>query len=309
MTLELSSLMKQQPIFGGSLPLPKDGFYSPLRYPGGKAKLTDYVSELIALNKIEHVHYVEPFCGGAGIGLSMLARGLIEHLHINDVDRSIYAFWHSAKNHNQELCHLIMKTKVSIPCWLEQRKIQANSDNVNLLKLGFSTFYLNRTNRSGIMTGGVIGGADQKGKWKINTRYNKEALIKRIQLIGQLANKITITNEDASIYIDNNLQYLPKETFVYFDPPYFAQGPNLYLNAYLANDHKSLAKKIQSNVTHPWIVSYDNVADISDLYSTRRQQSFSLNYSAQVHYKGSELMIFKDGIKMPSSVYVGRHRL
>jgi DNA adenine methylase len=190
--------------------------------------------------------------------------------------------------------------------WQRQREIQSHSDKADLLKLGLSTFYLNRTNRSGIITGGLIGGHAQKGNWKMTARYNKQALIKRINLIGHLAERITVTNQDAGAYIVDQLPALPKKTFVYFDPPYFAQGASLYLNAYDASDHKTLAESIQSNVSHPWIVSYDNVEQISALYAKRRQETFALSYSAQLHYQGSELMIFKDGIKKPQSVFTAR---
>jgi len=286
--------------------LPQHGYFSPLRYPGGKAKLTGYIAKLLTLNDLRDKHYIEPFCGGAGIGISLLANGQINHLHLNDYDRAIYAFWHSVLFQNEKLLEMIESTEINVRNWQRQKDILSSKSMVDLLDLGFATFFLNRTNRSGILGGGVIGGRKQKGKWKLNARFNKQTLIQRIKLIGQLSENITITNFEAREYIEKKLPSLPSTSLVYFDPPYFHKGSSLYMNAYQNDDHALLAQDIQTQVTQNWIVSYDNTDEIVSLYNECYQEKFSLSYSAQNYYKGSEVMIFKDGLKRPSNIFTAR---
>ena len=66
--------------------------------------------------------------------------------------------------------------------WEKQKRIYENTRSEFLL--GFATFFLNRTNYSGVITGGPIGGFEQKGQWKIDARFNKKSLIDRIERIS-----------------------------------------------------------------------------------------------------------------------------
>ena len=141
---------------------------SPLRYPGGKSRITNFVAKLIKDNNITGGCYVEPFAGGAGVALNLLLDGIVDRIFINDKDRSIYAFWDSAINHTERFICRLESVNVTIEEWKKQREIQLNKENANLFDLGFSTFFLNRTNRSGIIMAGVIGGISQTGKWKID---------------------------------------------------------------------------------------------------------------------------------------------
>jgi len=282
-------------------------FSTPLRYPGGKGRLANYIAEILDMNNLTGGCYAEPFCGGAGIALSLLYAEKVKQIHLNDSDRAVYAFWHSAVFENQRLCKLIKDTPIDMDTWYRQRDIQKNKENVDLIDLGFSTFFLNRTNRSGILTAGVIGGKAQEGKWKIDARFNKSALIERIELLGHYADSINVTQMDVLDFIEQISPKLPDNTLIYFDPPYFNKGQQLYKNHFIGEDHANLASKILTAVSQPWIVSYDNVEDISTLYSKCEQEIFSLNYSANKHTTGSELMIFKDEIVAPTRVYASRN--
>lgn len=281
-------------------------FSTALRYPGGKGRLTSYVSEIVDLNGIASGSYVEPFCGGAGVALNLLFAEKVNHIHLNDVDRSVYAFWHAVLHHNEMFIQKIINTDIDVKNWKKQKEIQERKESADIFELGFSTFYLNRTNRSGILKGGIIGGKNQDGKWKIDARFKKEKLIERIRLIRFYADDITIYNKDVIDLIDEDFPNLPINTLVYFDPPYFNKGQKLYENHFSKEDHQKLAVKIQENVDQHWIVSYDNVPDISELYKDRGQEVFSLSYSAHGHHKGSELMIFKDDLQTPDRVYSSR---
>ncbi len=274
-------------------------FLSPLRYPGGKSKVSDFVQCLIKGNALQGGTYVEPYVGGGSVALSLLFNEFVQDIYINDKDISIYAFWHSVLYQADELCKLIKDTSINIDTWHKLKEYQSNKTNVDLLNLGFSTFFLNRTNRSGILKAGVIGGFDQIGNYKIDARFNKEVLIKRIQRISDYANRIHLTNEDAVVLIKQLNEKLPNNTLFYLDPPYYVKGKGLYMNYYNDKDHQDIANVINNIGNQKWIISYDNVDFIATLYSRFRQRTFELNYSASNSGKGKEIMIFSDNMSIP----------
>lgn len=274
-------------------------FVSPLRYPGGKAKVSPFVQELIIQNNLLDGRYVEPYVGGGSVALSMLFNECVSDIYINDIDRSIYAFWYSVLMESERFCRLVQDTPVNIDVWRKQRNIQAHKDTEDLLTVGFSTFFLNRTNRSGILSAGVIGGNDQTGNYKIDARYNKSDLIRRIFRIAEYSDRIHLFNLDALQLIKDLCQNLPEKTLFYFDPPYYVKGKGLYLNHYENDDHCEIATAIKNLLKFKWIVSYDNVDFITSLYSDLRQKVFELNYSASNSGKGKEVMIFSNNLTIP----------
>lgn len=275
-------------------------FLSPLRYPGGKAKVADFVRCLIEKNALLDGTYVEPYVGGGSVALSLLFNEYVKDIYINDKDIAIYAFWHSILHEPEALCKLIKDTPVTVETWFKLRDYQDKTDNVDLLHLGFSTFFLNRTNRSGILKAGVIGGYEQTGNYKIDARFNKEDLIKRIERIADYSDRIHLTNEDAVTLVQRLKKELSYNTLFYLDPPYYIKGKGLYLNYYNDNDHQNIANSISDFREHKWIISYDNVDFIANLYSRFRQKTFELNYSASNSGKGKEIMIFSDNLVIPS---------
>lgn len=265
---------------------------SPLRYPGGKNFLATYIEELIYSKKLNRSTYVEPFCGGSAVALYLLINNHVLDIIINDFDRSIYAFWYSVINLTDELCKLILDTKIDMVEWYKQKKIQANKNEADMLELGFSTLFLNRTNRSGILKAGVIGGLNQDGNFKLDCRYNKEKIINKIELIATFKQKIALYNLDTEDLIDNVISRVEKKSFIFFDPPYYKKGESLYTNFYKHEDHISLANKIKSIKYHSWIVTYDNELEITEMYKSFKQATYELNYSAQKKYKGKEVIIY-----------------
>jgi len=274
-------------------------YYSPLRYPGGKGKLSGYFKQIYEANSLCGGVYFEPYAGGASVALSLLIDGYASKVIINDIDLAIYAFWYSVINRTEGLCRLIRDTPVDVKIWELQRKIQKEQDKHDLLELGFSTFFLNRSNRSGILDAGIIGGKFQSGRWKIDERFNKNELISRIQRISQYRDKIELHNLDAMRLIEQIIDELPEKTFVYFDPPYYMKGKALYLNFYRKDDHTSVANRISKISPQKWVVTYDHIGFIEELYSQYRQIKYTLNYSALKASKGEELMIFSDNLKIP----------
>jgi len=277
--------------------------FTPLRYPGGKGKVAAFVKAIIAANGLNDGHYAEPYAGGAGIALELLFHEYVSNIHINDISRPVHAFWHSVLNNTEDLVRRIRNTPLTISEWDRQKKILSNSEKSDDLDLGFAAFFLNRTNRSGILNGGIIGGREQTGPWKIDARYNAEELIFRIESIAKMRGRITLTKMDAVEFVNKSAQSLPDRTLIYLDPPYYAKGKDLYYDYYSEGDHKKISETVISKIKRQkWIVSYDNVAPIRRLYRGFPQMTYQLGYSAREVRMGSEVMFFSQGLAVPAAV-------
>lgn len=275
-------------------------FYSPLRYPGRKNKLSAFIAKICMDNNI-HSHYVEPYAGGASVALFLLIEGYVGKITINDKDRSIYAFWYSVKNNSKKLCKLIDECELTIDNWFKQKEIQKNKDNVDLLTLGFSTLFLNRTNRSGILSGGVIGGLKQEGNYKMDCRFNKTEIKNRINLIAKYSDNFEIFNNDAIELIDRiQIESETSDTIFYFDPPYYLKGDQLYMNHYLHAHHKVVSDKIKEIKNIHWLVSYDDNENIEKLYCEFQTKKYSFHHSAGTSKSGKEIMFFSNNLKQPN---------
>ena len=268
-------------------------FYSPLRYPGGKNCIFKFMSNFFYENNLIGISYAEPFAGGAGLALRLLFNEYVSHIYINDYDQCIYAFWETVLTKNEEFCDWISNLEVTIENWHYYKEVQKNaavSDNFELAK---STFFLNRTNISGVIKGGVIGGYKQTGKYKIDARFNKKSLISRIKRITELKHRITISNLDGLDFI-KNINERKESTFIYMDPPYYIKGADLYMNFFKDRDHEILSQEI-SKITNNWMVSYDNHPFILNLYPERNKILYQLSQSAS-NRVGDEVLIFSDNL-------------
>jgi DNA adenine methylase len=276
--------------------------YSPLRYPGGKAVLSDFMTDVILYNNLEGCSYIEPFAGGAGAALTLLYEGIVKELHLNDADISIFALWCSVLTETEKFLEMLHDTQITIDEWRRQKKILLN-EREDLLKLGFAAFFLNRCNRSGIIySAGPIGGYKQAGSWTIDVRFNKFSLKKRIKKIALHKDRITISNEDAIHFLKTIPTEVLKTAFIYLDPPYFMNGKKLYMNYFQVDDHIKLSTHIEEWDNIGWLMTYDDVEFIRTLYNRYRLFSYHLNYSLQQKRKGEELLITPAHISLPSVI-------
>jgi DNA adenine methylase len=279
-------------------------YKTPLRYPGGKQKLAPFIIEIIRENSLDGGHYVEPYAGGAGVAIELLLNGTVGHIHLNDSCVGVYAFWKSVLSKPEELCRRISSASMSIDEWRRQKEIFSRPSEFDQIDVGFSVFYLNRCNRSGILSGGVIGGLKQEGEWKMDARFPRNELIGRIEAIASRKSAITLRNWDAEKFILKYVPRLPAGTLIYCDPPYFRKADRLYLNHYDPDDHARIAQVMQREVKHHWVVSYDGAPEILKHYSKRRSFSYSLQYNAAKAYKGTEVFFFSDGLWLPKESVV-----
>lgn len=281
---------------GSTLRAQNRRFPSPLRYPGGKGGITNFVKLVLIENNLVGADYIEPYAGGASVALSLLTEGYAGTIYINDVDPAVYAFWNAVLTETERLCARINDTTVNVGEWSRQRAVQRAADP-DPLDLAFSTFFMNRTNRSGIITGGIIGGRDQSGPWKLDARYNREDLIRRIRKVARHSSRIFLSRLDAKDFLEPWCSEL-EAGFVYLDPPYYTKGGDLYRNHYGPSDHLAVAK-VTNRLKVPWIVSYDDHPNINELYKSQRSMRYGLSYSAGTRGSGQEVMFFSSRLRVP----------
>ena len=276
---------------------------SPLRYPGGKASLASFLTRTIELNDLHGCTYFEPFAGGAGAALRLLREKVVSEVRINDLDVRIIAFWNAVLGERERFVEAILTVPLSVAEWKKQREIYRRGDTSKEFDLGFATFYLNRCNRSGVLfRAAPIGGREQSGKWRIDARFNRAALAERVVAIWQRRERIHVTNLDAREFL---VHHLPRgrersRVFAYLDPPYHSNGNRLYLNHYRDGDHGQLARYMQRQHTLSWVMSYDDVPRIRDLYASCTVRRLSIRYSFQKKTETRELMIAPTHVHLPA---------
>lgn len=276
---------------------------SPLRYPGGKTQLSPFVIDLVRANDLYGGVYAEPFAGGAGIAWRLLLNGDMTEVWLNDIDPAIFAFWDTVVNRPDPLCERILRTEVTMEEWHRQRTILNNHSQSKSLDLAFATLFLNRTNRSGILKGGVIGGKEQTGDYKMGCRFNKADLVAKIQRIHIYRDVIRLSRLDAERCLRQWDNELPRRALLNIDPPYFTQGRDLYLSFYNPEDHARLARQVR-NLTAPWMLTYDDTPEIETLYTGLPIYRKSLTYYAQVKRRASELLVLSPILKPPEALRV-----
>lgn len=275
--------------------------YSPLRYPGGKGKLAPFMGLMIKKMNIQGGTYIEPFAGGAGVALMLLMEGHVDNIVINDYDKAIYSVWRAIVNEPENLVDRIMQTPVNIDEWKKQKEIYMVQNRKYSLDLAFATFFLNRTNRSGILKSGPIGGFEQNGNYGIDARYNADKLVERIRAIAEYKKHIKVYNKEIVSFIVNVLPDYGQNSLTYFDPPYFNKGPELYKNFFDKEDHAKIAQLILDRVPGNWIITYDDTPEIIELYGQQCIRRYDLNYSVANTGKSSEVIVFNDEYYCPTN--------
>lgn len=278
---------------------------SPLRYPGGKSLMTNFFVDLFRRNGLQDIVYAEPYAGGAGAAINLLLNGHVNEIMINDANIGIYSFWNYLIHDSEHFIQAVQDIPVTLSEWHKQKEIITNEKEPSF-ELGVATFFMSRTNRSGVILGGAIGGAtdekQNKAKYKISCRFNKQDLIQRLKTIAAKKDHIRVTNKDALDF----LKQLDNNVFVYLDPPYYVKGKSLYMNHYNGKDHENLAHYLQEEADFNWVLSYDDVSQIRNLYANSELYRFPLRYTVSKKQIGYELLTHSGNIQFPESLEIRR---
>ena len=277
---------------------------SPLRYPGGKGLLLRFAREVVLRNAPPGPTHIEPFAGGAAVAMGLLRSGDVDHAIIGDADPAVAAFWKVALRHSDELRDLVDGCQVTISTWHEQAHALRHSGPTDTIALGFAAFFLNRTNHSGILRARPIGGLNQDGPYKIDCRFNKADLLRRLRQLTRLADRITVHSGDAVDLLDRLAPRYAPDAFVYADPPYLTKSAKLYLNSMTYSKHQQLSYALGTRFRR-WMVSYDCDPRVaSDLYPNSEILQFGLRHSAGRAHRGTELMAFSPHINPDSAAHL-----
>lgn len=273
-----------------------------LRYPGSKKRLAVYLNKIIEKNKLQPKVIVEPFFGGGSVTLFFIANNLIKNAIISDKDKLVYSFWFVLFHEPERLIKFIKKIDVDLDNFAKYKKISKSPDKYDRNTLAETCLFLNRTSFSGILRGeaGPIGGMKQKSPYKIDCRFNRESLIKKIKTISKFRNRITVLNHDWKDAIAYSLKrYKKNEAILYLDPPFYKKADKLYRQYFNENDHKLLCDAL-IKTKYPWILSYDKAKEIIGMYSKFKQVHIQLPYSINSHAVRLEEEIIITPLDLPT---------
>jgi DNA adenine methylase len=282
-------------------------YLSPLRYPGGKSSLASFLADVIDLNDLRGCPYYEPYAGGAGAALRLMAEGLVSEIHINDADYRVHAFWQSALTESDRFVSKLLSVPLTLSEWRRQRTICVSPAGHPTFEVGFAAFYMNRCNRSGVLSGaGPIGGLEQNGKWRLAARFSRDSLAERILALGRIKARIHLTRLDALAFLKSGLPTgrARKRVFVYLDPPYVNKGRRLYLNAYTEKDHAKLAAYVTCQACLRWVMSYDDTSLVRALYVDHQIAKVPIRYSLQEKRPAQELIVAPHSVTLPRTCFI-----
>lgn len=266
---------------------------TPLRYPGGKAWLAHYVEKFISFNKLEVDTLVEPFAGGAAVSITLLQKSIIEQAYISEIDPLIVAFWEATLNRTEELIEIVLSMSVDLETWHYMRGYlqEKSTTNLDVVELAAAFLFLNRTSYSGIIKAGPLGGKDQRSRYKINCRFNKPRIAKKIEAIGELKGRLNVIKSDGLELMEKMASSRFESIVFYVDPPYYGAGKDLYRHYFTDKEHIELSVFLES-VDKPWLLSYDNADFIKELYKHKTKSPIYTDYQSGHFKKGvKELLI------------------
>ena len=273
----------------------KSLFLSPLRYPGSKRRLVRYIENVLELNSLSPKLYIEPFVGGASVAINLLLENKVDQAILMDIDPYIANFWEIIFFDTEWLIDQIESIDVSLEKWHKFKKQNPQTKR----EYALACLFLNRTSFSGIIRNeiGPLGGRDQKSEYKIDCRFPRKTLIKRIRKISEKRESIFgIWDCSWEIGINRIMKLqksgeLPTEDlFLYFDPPFFERANKLYRHYFHADDHIKL-RDVLIEMQDPWVLSYDAANQVESLYgkALRNRKNGAKRKNIDIYYSLAQL--------------------
>ena len=275
---------------------------TPLRYPGGKTWLLDYVKAFARFHKLSSTTIVEPYGGSASISVGLIRSQLVTDATVCERDPLIVAFWNVAIHRNEELIEYLSSLEINMETWYGLRRyLDLEKTNLqNELEAAGAFLFFNRTNYSGIIKGGPLGGKKQLSKYKLNCRFNKGRIADKIRSLKALEDKLKIIQIDGLEYMKNHALQSPDNVFFYVDPPYYGAGKDLYRFYFTDFDHQQLSAFL-TGTEIPWLLSYDDAEFIRNLYQKKSNLPVYTDYQSGHLRRGVKELLISNYVIPPAS--------
>ncbi len=254
---------------------------TPLRYPGGKTWLLDYVKEFLKFHRLEPIALVEPYAGSASISIGLLRVGLVQEAFISEKDPLIVAFWNAVLENNDELIEYVSTLEISMDTWFSSKKYLSydSAEKYSTIELAGAFLFFNRTNYSGIIKGGPLGGKRQESSYKLDCRFNRKRIMEKIRNLQGLEGRLHVSESDGIDFMEKMAMNGPEEMIFYIDPPYYGAGKNLYRYYFTDKEHEELSAFL-TTLELPWLLSYDDAEFIKALYKKKTKFPVYTDYQS-----------------------------
>ncbi len=259
---------------------------SPLRYPGGKNRAVNFISQYIPS---DFDSFREPFVGGGSVFIHTKQRYPDRQFWINDLYSLLHVFWSELQNNAEQVIAQVEAWRRDFSNGVElYRFLNENIDSFDPIQQAAAFFTYNRITFSGTtLSGGFSNAAFEK-------RFT-DSSISRLSAVVPLLGDIQITNFDYADVVN-----APGENvFIFLDPPYYSATKSALYgtngNMHKSFDHERFAQTMR-NCNHRWLITYDDCPYIRSLfdfaYITPWVQSYGMkNIGGNSNQNGSELLI------------------
>ncbi len=242
---------------------------SPLRYPGSKRRLAEYIKQTLKQNGCHPDIFIEPFAGGASVALKLLNEDIVKQIGLIELDPLVADFWKTVFFDTDWLVEQVKNIEITVEQW----SLFKNSVYADRRERALACLFLNRTSFSGIIArAGPIGGYQQNSQYKIDCRFPRDTLIQRIRQAGSFRKRVAFVwriswkQGISRIRRKQELGKLPNSNLLfYFDPPFFEKANQLY-NYYFNNRRHKLLRNYILTLEDNWILSYDSPERVLELY-------------------------------------------
>jgi DNA adenine methylase len=262
---------------------------SPFRYPGGKTWLVPRIRRWLASLPIRPSEFIEPFAGGAIIGLTVAAEGLANHVTLVELDEAVAAVWQTIINDEGGAEWLAERIACFNPT-LDTVKAALAESPRDKREMAFQTILKNRVNRGGILAPGAgLVKTGEAGRGLLS-RWYPETLKRRILEIVRIRDRITFKQGDG---LEVMREYSKCETAVFFiDPPYTASGKHAgsRLYSHFDLDHEGLFATAET-LAGDFLMTYDDADEVRQLARSHGFDTQAIAMKNTHHARMDELLI------------------
>ena len=197
-----------------------------LKWAGGKGQLLKEIEVYYPFKNKNITKYAEPFVGGGAVLFDILNKYNLEEIYISDINKELINTYNIIRNNVNELIKLLTEYQnIYISLNKEERKKYyldkrerfnilkiSNDEKTNIEKASLMIF-LNKTCFNGLYR------VNKKGLFNVPMGNYKNPCICDIDNLIAVSKKLTNVKIICGDY-KKSKEFIDKNTFVYFDPPY-----------------------------------------------------------------------------------------